>query len=811
MIGKPIVTFSSANLPQRLPTPWMVIPGQTLDPAILVKYVRDGMDRDLEERALWDYRIDLSNEANSYFFLSAIPRSFHVAINGFFGSQDIARGFISDLGRIGIAIGGEALRSGKRAVGAVRILSGVTNNNLNMGNETPICLGLLIPVDSFSSFFGRLTDNDKRRADLLLVTMIIPIDPSRNIKISACGIESKFISGIMTSAHVDEALAQAETTVDDFKSLTTLSLQAGALPERLALLGILRFGLRISSRCDNDPIVNQWMDIERTVFSSILSGQYEYIPSLISAMLVSTEGALVGPAESSVRSGGLWIRLTKTHWPGVHETQQVQHIRDTITKSFFGEMIAAQNNYAVSSSDATTPQLEENIAISPEDEIDDDRSIQISSVVDTIINLQPTVTQEPKALEKIFIGVDDGRRRIFYNPQSITNPLDNLNIMVTGSSGIGKTQFLKYLICMFRAQGKNVLVFDFKNDFANDPFFCRTAGLEKIFVSFDGLPYNPLIPYPVRHPETGELFLQCSQYIAGVSSTFKKAYGLGPQQQYDVTNAINNAFISAGLNPMGSIPYTDGIPFPDLSQVGETLQRDNPKAYNRLSPLFTLGLFKDQYRDLSFEALVNRAAIIDLSQIQSREIKNALAHLVVQSAYSYYSTQQHSSQIRQFIVFDEAHRVSNSDYITSLVRECRAYGVGTILSSQYPSDFNPDISASMATKVIHGNERDNERIKAIVQLLRFEGREDEIAELGRFQAIISNRQFPPTIIRTMNYPVYLVWARLQISGQISNEEALKIDGLDKSKIGIIVEQLERLGMAEEKDGIIYASMNDGRI
>jgi DNA phosphorothioation-dependent restriction protein DptH len=245
--------------------------------------------------------------------------------------------------------------------------------------------------------------------------------------------------------------------------------------------------------------------------------------------------------------------------------------------------------------------------------------------------------------------------------------------------------------------------------------------------------------------------------------------------------------------------------FPDFSQIGNTLQHDNPSAYNRLDPLFTLGLFREEFRDVSFLSLVGRSAILDLSQIPSDEIKNTLAQLVVLSAHAYYNSQPHSGTIRQVLVFDEAHRVLSSDYMLRLARECRAYGVATLLSSQYPSDFPGEISASMATKIVHGNGSDSEKVKGIVQLIGCEGKEGDVANLDRFQAFVDNRHYPQTLVRTINYPLYLVWTKLRELGTATREELSQAEGVDTSKlpIGNLVRQLERLGLAEEREGRVF--------
>jgi len=808
VLGSPFTTVSTVKLQQHLSASWVIIPGQSIDPAILVKYVRDGADRGAhQERALWDYKLDITGQANSFFILSTVPSRFRVAVNGFFGRDDIAGVFIVDLGKIGIAIGGEALKSGRHAlgiiglIGAVRLMTGHTSDGRVPISPGLRSVGFLIPVDSFSTFFGKSGEGDGKRTDLLAIQLILPSTGSGKIRISACGVESKFVSGTFGISRAHAALAQGRATSQEFKKLVVTSLVNGAMPERLALLELLRFGLRITSPSRPNEI-ERWVETEREVYQSILAGEYEYLDASQSAILVSTEKTLPGVAESIVLTEGLWIRLTRTHWPGIAETPQVENIRQVLCTLFD---ITRDSSSRSLSSQGTLPisrEGDDRHEDSPPSEGTEHRDMPEASPPEEspVTPVCPEVVRDTQ-LEKVFIGVDEARRMVYFDPKSPVDPLDNMNIMVTGSSGTGKTQFLKYLICKLREQGKNVLILDFKNDFASDETFCKRAGLERVSVNFAGLPYNPLIPYPVRD-YSGNLFIQCGQYIAGVSSVLKRTYGLGAQQQASVKKAIVEAFTLAGIPTTGSTPFRDNLQFPDFSNVGTSLQHENISAYNRLDPLFTLGLFHEEYRGLSFHALVNRAIVLDLSQIQSEDIKNALAQLVVLSAHAYYNTQPQPGTIRQFLVFDEAHRVLNSDYMLSLVRECRAYGVGAILSSQYPSDFPGEISSSMATKIVHGNGRDVEKVREIVKLLGCEGQEGDVANLERFQAFLDNHDYPHTLLRTMNYPLYLVWSKLLELGTATREDISRTEGLDVSKLPIEnhIQQLERLGLAQESEG-----------
>ncbi|MFC1832496.1 ATP-binding protein [Thermodesulfobacteriota bacterium] len=823
ILGEPKVTVSDLLLPERLNAPWVIIPGSSIDPAILVQYVKIGSERDIQDRALWDYRYDISGKDNSYFVLSTIPKGFQVAVNGFFGRDDIATSFIAELGRIGIAIGGEALKSGRHALGVIGLIGAVRlmTGELESG-ESPLsaddAVGFLVPVDSFSSFFGSSGLGEGKRTDLLAIFLNIPTSESNTLTISACGIEAKFVSSTYNSQQASNALEQAKETTAEFTSLVQASLKMGAMPERLALIDIISFGLRISSPGTPSEI-EKWVETERIVLNSILSGDYRYLDAKHQGVLVSTEGGLQGTADAEQQDNNLWIRVNKSHWPGISESPGIVRIRERLNELFKSRPYNITTQISLNAKskqlsllDSTTinktesaPQPTEIEVTNADESFSANGELSEESETENESNMGATAETEQTLLTRIYIGADDTRGKINYDPQSLVDPLQNLNMMVTGSSGTGKTQFLKYLICQIRRQAKPVLIVDLKNDFASDPVFCSLADLERVFVSFDGLPLNPLIPYPVKHPATGELFIQCSQHIAGVSSVLKRTYGLGPQQQAAVKRAIEEAFQANGIQTSGSSTYSNLLPFPDFSVIGEILEESNLAAYNRLDPLFTLNLFRPEYRTQSFKDLVDKAVVLDFSQIPSDEIKNTLAQLLALSAHAYYNAQPHSGTIRQFLIFDEAHRVLNSDYMVRLVRECRAYGVGTVLSSQYPSDFPSDISSSIATKVIHGNGRDIDRVRSIVQLLGCEESDGQVANLERFQCFVDNQHHAHALTRTMTFPLFLVYRKLQEVGEASYDELSSTDGIDINKLPMenIVYQLERMGLAEVRDNKVF--------
>lgn len=814
-----------ANLPASLAAAWTVIPGAVLDPAVFVRYVRDGATRSLEHRALWDYRVSVGRTSTSYFVLSTIPAAFRNALNGKFpGSPNLAAECIGELGKLGLAIGGEAMRSGRHALGTLGVVAAVrlfhaANNQPGAFEWSEETAGFLIPVDSFIDLLernGHLGDDpagaDRRRGDLIAMSLRMPAAGMPRMQITALVVECKFTNGTLDSAYATEALGQSKRSMERLAALCAAAAADDGMAERLALLQLVRFGLRISGGHEAGHAGRYRQ--ESVAYGCILRGEFELCSTDASSLLVSTEMSLPGSAEVTRRGDGLWVRLNRQHWPGVAETPAVGAARTAICGLFLGRDPRA----AIHPAQPVAPVIPIAL-VEPQLKAAESSQAPYSPPPPPMPaqpeNPLPPAPPQQQAnrgamLQKILVGVDSSRRSVYFDPHSPVDRLDNVNTMVTGSSGKGKTQLVKYLVTRIREQGANATLIDFKNDFVSDSHFVKTARLDATLVTFDGMPFNPLIPFPVADPRTGKKFIQCAQHITGIAAVFRRTYSLGAQQEAAVKNAIRAAFTNAGVDPAGMVPFDPEKTFPDLAAVGEILAETNPTAYNRLDPLFTLGLFREQFWRTSFDSMVDRSVALDFSQLPSDELKNALAELVILSAHSYFNAQPHSGPLKQLFVVDEAHRILKADFLERFALECRAYGVGLLLSSQYPSQFTQDISSSMATKVIHGNGRDVDRVREIVNLLGCAGQEAAIADLNMFEAIFSNKHFSNVPIRTMTYPLHLAYQAVLVNGGMAIEEIARVPGIDPQKLppANLVYQLERLGLCETISGRVQPVNRD---
>jgi hypothetical protein len=391
---------------------------------------------------------------------------------------------------------------------------------------------------------------------------------------------------------------------------------------------------------------------------------------------------------------------------------------------------------------------------------------------------------------KVVLGKDQSNREVIYYPKGKSGiPLPNYNIMVTGSSGKGKTQFIKSFIYQQSNKDVSFTVIDFKNDYSDNEF-CTLCNLNRIIVKIDGIPYNPLIPRIVTNEDSK--YYDVSEHINGICSVLATTFGLGDQQEAQLKKAVRDVFTNSGINPRGTLPFDENIVFPSFNEVGAYLEngeRELEKLYNRLDPLFDLNLFPDKFKKVGFENIISQSNIIKLSDIQNDKIKNAVAKLIIVSAHGFYLGSTHKSKLEKYFVFDEAHRILDSSFVEKFIRECRAFGVGVLLSSQQPDDFPDDVLGQLATKIIHGNDGIARLTKKIKALISFNQDDKYINNLKTFEAIVNSQDYNNFIIKT------LAWPHLMLL------ETIK----DYKKDGVNIEVLQ--SSASEK-GIKHSELNN---
>lgn len=346
------------------------------------------------------------------------------------------------------------------------------------------------------------------------------------------------------------------------------------------------------------------------------------------------------------------------------------------------------------------------------------------------------------------INVDWDHRR------NIPNPLANHNIVITGDPGKGKTQTIKGLIHEIRANNIPLLTFDFKDDYV-DKEFLKAEKIELLDIIVEGLPFNPLIPS--IDPNQG-YFIAINQ-ILQIEGIIKRIYNLGIQQATQFRQAIIEAFNRKGIAYNRPVHMDEVKEFPTFMDVHQILLEDEKKystLLGRIDLLFQLNLFRKNNK-ITFEQLMNGSYTLRLTRLPMNELKAAIAELVILAIHNYLLSKEQPRKLTRIVVLDEAHRVSESKALLELMREGRAFGIGMMIASQFPTDIPPDIYGCTETKLFLSNDQYSHAEFAAKQIEGGMSKQaiaslaEDIRRMKQFRAIMRNSQYPKVFVDVLPY------------------------------------------------------------
>ncbi|MGG1695835.1 ATP-binding protein [Bacillus zhangzhouensis] len=359
---------------------------------------------------------------------------------------------------------------------------------------------------------------------------------------------------------------------------------------------------------------------------------------------------------------------------------------------------------------------------------------------------------------KLLLGNQQGwDKEVFWDHRrNITKPLANHNIIITGDPGKGKTQTIKSLMHELRDNNIPLLAFDFKDDYV-DTDFLKNEKMIKFDIMSEGLPFNPLVPSIDRINKT----FTAISHIVQIEGILKRVYGLGPQQATQLRNAIVAAFEKKGINTNIPINITEVTQFPTFDDVRKVLYQDERKhatLIGRLDLLFQIGIFPNN-PSVNFDELIEGSYILRLSTLPDpdNEIKAAVAEMIILAVHNYLISREHPRKLTRAIVLDEAHRVSKSKALLGLMREGRAFGIGMLIATQFPTDIPQDIYGCTETKLFLGND---DYLHAEVAAKKLEGGSsrnnvtalaDQIRDMSVFKAVLRNSHYPNVFVDLVPY------------------------------------------------------------
>jgi hypothetical protein len=350
----------------------------------------------------------------------------------------------------------------------------------------------------------------------------------------------------------------------------------------------------------------------------------------------------------------------------------------------------------------------------------------------------------PRALLGTAPGEYGRTRDIWFDPAAPEDRLPNPHLMITGETGSGKTQATKAILADMRPFEVPALILDFKDDYS-EQVYADAEGFKVYDPNDQSLPFNPLAP--AVDPRSGRV--NPTHHLHQLTDIIKRIYRLGDQQAYRLREAMKAVYEAAGVPTRAFVPDGDQT-YPAFEAVQDELRedKDNQALLGRMSPIFDLELFRYGAQVADFASVVEQSTVIRLAQLPGDEVKNSVAEFFLMALYNYLVRQPQSHQLGRLAVLDEAWRLVESPFLEPLMREGRAFGLGVVIASQFPTDLPTAVAGSTATK-LYFSQTNVEQIRDIQRTIlgKTSGADaDHLASIMRglppLTCVLYSKQFP---------------------------------------------------------------------
>ncbi len=273
----------------------------------------------------------------------------------------------------------------------------------------------------------------------------------------------------------------------------------------------------------------------------------------------------------------------------------------------------------------------------------------------------------------------EGSQLFIENIMDPKNP--NLNTIVVGRSGSGKSTVTKKLVKFFYQYGYSVLILDFHGEYNSiDGNFIRVD----LWSSDYYLDLNSI-------PGDEEFRAQL------VADAFKSVFPIGERQYSILYDALTDYFLTE----------TD-------SNLAESVSKNIAGLEGSTSDTSILGLIqylRQLERFFKGEKPINlllnsgSSIVIDMSKIPGIHLKLALSEFILRIIYN---TMNNNAEARRVVVVEEAHHFGDSSILGKLYSEARKFGLAIIGVTQNPRSLPRDIVVNASNKFIFGlDEPDN--------------------------------------------------------------------------------------------------------
>lgn len=299
---------------------------------------------------------------------------------------------------------------------------------------------------------------------------------------------------------------------------------------------------------------------------------------------------------------------------------------------------------------------------------------------------------------------------IFFDPFYLSKDRTSHNIGVIGTSGSGKSYFLKLMITNEFARGTKMFLFDIENELQK---LCQRSGGEYIDLSSKSL-INPLqVRYILTDDDEGSIL---GKHLGFLENFFITAFeDISEKELVVLLDIVEKFYNSRGITKQTTLEEFEKMTskdYPIFSDLYAFLLEQQRACENKelsrilvnievLLKRMVIGQDSNLFNGITTIDLSNNLVVFNLQELlfnSSRRLINTqminlLTYLSNEIVDNKKRNDMFGREQKMLIVLDEFHNYIDEDnptllkYFDQLNRRARKYKLGIVVASQQPTDF----------------------------------------------------------------------------------------------------------------------------
>ncbi len=280
---------------------------------------------------------------------------------------------------------------------------------------------------------------------------------------------------------------------------------------------------------------------------------------------------------------------------------------------------------------------------------------------------------------RVLLGKDKRNMPVYW--EFGHNKLANRHILITGTSGQGKTYAIQAMILELAEQNISSVVFDYTDGFLPgklEPEFEKKleGKITQEVAIVNRIPVNPFRLQQIDIPPFGSVPEKSTTVAGRISDILKHVYSFGDQQAASIYTACKQ----------GIDQYGTGMDFAKLRNLlQETGSAQAKSVLSKMAQFFDMDLF-DSAREFNWKDVTQgdgKVTIIQLTGLD-RELQTVVTEIMMWDAW-YSLTKFGNKNLPFVVVLDEAQNLSFKEKSPAekILREGRKYGWSAWFATQF--------------------------------------------------------------------------------------------------------------------------------